>query len=357
VRTPPPATRGSASLKRVIPAVSARPWYAGVDWALRVVFFVAAPFALVRVATLVPITGTLFDVALALGVLFFGEALRGRAQSSALVRRTFAQAFAFDDHYRVHPPRPFLYYAVYPLLFPYWLWNRAARREFLVFKGYTVLSVTVLFLTNVYSFLVLYRPELGFREFVRPLLMGFAVESVMVLALLMPLVTTVVALHRAEARVGLFLLLALGALSTGVGITRLVLRRAPIVSLETRQRVVMRTAKNHEASRVAMTRALNAAREAQRRNPAAMGVDGTLQGAPRDAARAELPRFYRKDEANAFDLWMTGEPDPKLMVLYAEGRRERRPIWLALRDDGSPVKNARDLPHAARRAMKEAGQF
>lgn len=338
------------------PADAVKAWRA-FDTLLRVAFFVSAPVILVRVATLVPITGTLVDVALALTVLFVGERLRKRASSSKILRHAFVTAFAFDDYYQAHPPKPFLYYVFYPLLFPYWLVNREARREFWLFKGYTLLSLGVLLAINAYHFLFLYRPELGWREFVRPLLLGIAIESIAVLALLMPLVTTVITLHRQKSRRLLALLMGLAAASTLFGVGRLVIRHSPIISLETRQRVVMRTAKNHPAALNAMAAALRAAHATQRRTPAEVGEDGIALGLPLEAARAALGQFYRSDETKAFELWMSGERTPALIVVFSEGRRERVPIWFGMKSDGGTVGDARLLPRQVRGLMKEVGQF
>lgn len=328
-----------------------------LDWVLRVLFFAAAPFVLVRVSTLVPITGTLVDVALAVLVLFFGEALRGRARTSGLVQKALGSAFAFDDYYRTTPPRPFVYYVFYPLLFPYWIANREARREFLMFKSYTILSLVVLVGTNVRAFLVLYRPELGLAEFVRPFLIGLVIESVVVLAILMPLVTTVVTLHREGARMGLFGLLVLACVSSTVGVVRLALRHQPIVSLETKERIVKRTGKNPDRAVFALTRALKAARATLAQKPTEREENGTIEGAPRDAARGALTMYFRKDEANGFDLWSSSDREPRLLVVYTEGAAARRAIWLGQRADGTFVKNVWELPPGARAAMKEVGAF
>lgn len=330
---------------------------AKLDWLLRGAFFLAAPFVLVRVATLVPIAGILIDVGLAFATLVFGEALRGRAGSNKVVRYVFDRGFAFEDFYRAEAPRGFWYYALYPLLFPYWLVNRKARREFLLFKGYTLVAMLVLVLTNAYSFFFRYRPELGFRDFVAPLILGLIVESTVVLGLLMPIVTTIFSLHRAGARSALRMLIAVGALSTAAGIARLVVRQAPLVSFETRHRVVLRTQRASARAQESLALSVRAAREALVRDRGTVHEDGTVDGPPREVARRSLATFYRSDEAAAFDLWTSNETEPRFTVLYAEGRRERRPIWVGVRDDGSLVKSVRELPREARSAMKEVGEF
>ena len=54
------------------------------------------------------------------------------------------EALAFESYYREQRPRRFAYYVAYPLLFPYWLYDREARREFWMFRGYTVGSFLIL---------------------------------------------------------------------------------------------------------------------------------------------------------------------------------------------------------------------
>jgi len=52
-----------------------------------------------------------------------------------------SQALELESFYVERPPRAFAYYVFYPLLFPYWLTSRQARREFLVFRSYTLASL------------------------------------------------------------------------------------------------------------------------------------------------------------------------------------------------------------------------
>ena len=83
--------------------------------------------------------------------------------------------------------------------------------------------------------------------------------------------------------------------------------------------------------------------------------EGILAGPPLEAAHHELARFYRDDEAAAFDLWETGVKDRKAMiVLIAEGRsKKHRPIFLGMRADGGIVRKGGDLPPGARRIVRD----
>ena len=103
------------------------------DFVLRLVFFALAPVGIVLAAELFPVRGVLIDVGLALGVFFVSEAARRYAVRSRVVSFFLHEALAFETYYREKPPRRFIYYFFYPLLFPYWLTNREARREFWMF--------------------------------------------------------------------------------------------------------------------------------------------------------------------------------------------------------------------------------
>src|ERR1700753_327368 len=114
------------------------------DFIARLAFFALAPFVIVLAAELFPVRGALIDVGLAMSVFLLGEAPRKFASRFRLLGLVLKEAFAFEVYYRERRPRPFLYYLAYPLLFPYWLFNREAREEFLMFRGYTLYSFLVL---------------------------------------------------------------------------------------------------------------------------------------------------------------------------------------------------------------------
>ncbi|MGH7293808.1 MAG: hypothetical protein ACRELB_02690, partial [Polyangiaceae bacterium] len=205
-----------------------------LDLSLRLTFFAAAPFLLVFVAAIFPVTGAVAQVGLALVAFFLGEGLRRITARSRLAGWLLASQLEFEAYYRAHPPRPFLYYVFYPLLFPYWLVVRDARSEFLLFKGYTLASLALLVASLGFQFLRSFPPELGLKDFL-PIAGGtFAVETVVVLTFLMPIVTSVVHFHTIRAPRRLAALLAVGFVSVTVAVWRLELRRDPVVSFATR---------------------------------------------------------------------------------------------------------------------------
>src|SRR5207244_3285400 len=127
--------------------------------------------------------------ALALMVFVLGEAIRSKAERYRWLAAILRRPLAFEAYYRTNPPRRFLYYVLYPLLFPYWLINRDARAEFLLFKGYTAPTLAILVISSTYQFFFFWQPELGFAKFLPTVVATFAIESLIVLAFLMPVAT------------------------------------------------------------------------------------------------------------------------------------------------------------------------
>lgn len=323
------------------------------DFTLRLAFFALAPIGIVFAAELFPVRGALIDVGLALCVFVAGEAARRAAARYRALRFVMSQALVFESYYRDRPPRPFVYYLFYPLLFPYWLANASARREFLMFRGYTAGSFLVLLVSLAVQYVVYWRPELSFRDFLGSVVLTLTVETVLVLSLLMPIATTVVWYHSSHRRQRLRALLAAGLLSAGVAFARIEARRDPIVSLATRERVRLRTKAAPTSAHRALLAAARAATTVTKRVGGLDG-DGKIEGEPLDAAHEKLASFYKKDEAFAFDLWGTPRKKPKIVVLYFESQKKKPPIWVAVRGDGSEIETLAELPAGATHAMKKA---
>lgn len=325
------------------------------DFALRLVFFSLAPVAIVFAAELFPVRGALIDVGLALGVFVASEVVQRYASKYRLVKSLLKDALAFESHYRSHPPRAFLYYLAYPLLFPYWLVQREARREFLLFRGYTAGGLLVLLVTLGWQYFSAWAPELTVRQYLPYVALSLAVEMVLVLALLMPIATTVVWYHSSFRRGRLMILLLAALLATSFALARVARRRAPIVSYATRERVDLRT----NASQLKAHRALLLAVRAAAKSAASateVEGDGNVTGGPLEAAQQALESYYKHDEASAFSLWASPRVHPKLLVLYFEARRDRKPIWVAIRNDGSEIRAASQLPKVAFKAMRSISE-
>ena len=324
------------------------------DFLARVLFFALAPFGIVRATALFPVWGALASVFVALLVFVAAETVRGWAASSWLVRRALARELALEEYYRARPPRPFLYYVFYPFLFPYWLVNREARREFWLFKGYTIVSVVILLASVGAQYSLFYPPELGLRQFLPIVAMTLAIEALLVLGLLLPIATTVIEFHARGRRGRLFALLGLMMASTAVATWQLAKRRDPIVSFATRERVRLRTAAQRKRAHDVQLDAVRTAITQLAFEKEAIEGDGKVEGSPLEQAHAVLERFYKHDEAFAFDLWASPRQKPKVMVLYFEARPGRAPIWVAVQKGGTEITDPKKLPSGAFMAMKHA---
>jgi hypothetical protein len=322
-------------------------------------FFAAAPFLLVFVAALFPITGALLQIALALVVFFAAEAVRKLAARSKLAKLVLSSQLAFEEYYREHPPRPLLYYVFYPLLFPYWLSVREARREFLLFKGYTLASFGLLIVSLVVQYLRAFPPELTVLQFL-PIAAGtLLVETIVVLMFLMPIVTSVVHFHLTASPGRLATLLVVGALSVSCAVVLLERTRDPVVSFATRTRVRERTRANPSASIRARMRALQLAWKAlrtQEEQKSDIDRDGKVEGPPVEQARHGLATFYKNDETYAFDLWCQkkGKSKNGVIIVYYEARDGHVPIWLAMDQSGAIISDPKKLPKGAFLGMRSA---
>jgi hypothetical protein len=184
-------------------------------------------------------------------------------------------------------------------------------------------------------------------------LAALVVETLLVLALLMPIATTVVWYHSSFRRGRLTMLLVAGLASTGLALVKVASRRDPVVSYATRERVRLRTERSPRPAHHALLEAVTLGLEKSHQG-LQVDSDGILEGAAVEAARTALERFYKHDEAYAFNLWASPRKAPRFIVLYFEARPHRRPIWVALHADGTEVTAADELPRGAFRAMRQA---
>lgn len=328
------------------------------DFTLRLVFFALAPFAIVKAASLFPVTAAIVQIVLGLLVFFAGEAVRGLSERFTIAKKLLRKQLEFEAYYREHPPKPFLYYVLYPALFPYWLWNRHARRELMLFRGFTILSSVVLVVSLGVQYVRRFPPELGARQFF-PLALGtLAVETLVILAFLMPMATTVVHFHleRAPKRLGVLLLVAL--VSMGVSAYRVTKKRDPLVSYATKERAHARTTMSPKAARDAQSRALRLAWKVLPRAREDVDSDGKVEGVPLEAMRDALEPFYKDDETAAWDLWYTqarvdGKRE-KILVLYFAATRGKNAIWLAIDTSDKVTNDPKRLPPGAFKAMWRA---
>jgi len=324
-----------------------------LDFIARFAFFLVAPAAVGAVGFIMPITGAVVNIALALVVFFAGESVRRLADKRGFIGAIFKKQLQFEQYYRDHPARPFLYYVFYPLLFPYWLTNREARREFLLFKGYTLGSFAILIGMAIYGYFARWYPELGVTRYLPTLGITIVAEAATVLTLLMPLTTTVVTYHLRRQHGRLIALLVAGAVSIAAFAVAVETRRDPIVSFETRSRLELRTNKEAKRAHTVQMQALRAAWADVKKNPSVIDPDGKITGEPLERVRKILDEgIYKTDESYAFDLWAYPPKKPDDIILYYRAWRGRRTVWVGLDARGREIAR-NDLAPGALRAIDD----
>jgi hypothetical protein len=337
------------------------------EFFLRLAFFAAVPRVLVRLAELYPVTGALVQIAISIGVLFAGEAAKTLASKSRIASIVLKKQLKFDAYYAERPPGAFLYYVFYPLFAPYWLFNPEARQELLLYKGYTLGSIAILLVSLGVQYATMFPPELGLDAFLPIAGKTLAIETVVVLCIVMPMATTFVTYHKRN-RWALVPIVIAGVVSASSALAQIHARRDPVVSYATRARLLDRTAAAPAKAEAAEEKALRAAWAILAKRDDEVDSDGKVTGDDAlVAAHEALATFYRNDEAHAFDLWRRKIGKETLLVVYFETWRGRQPIWLAfehLPAGGTPkkpipasdviVKDAKKLPRGAFDAMFKA---
>lgn len=311
---------------------------APVGFAGRVVYFLLAPLVLISAGRVFPVWGAAVNLGLVLVVFFTASTLRRWADSSRLVRGLFGRQLALEEYYRERPPRPFFYYVLYPLLAPYWLLSRSARREFTLFKGYSLFGVVLVAVLAAVDYVGNWAPDIAFEHFVGATVATIVVQLVLVLAILMPVATSLIAYSLAGARGRLAILFAAAALSTvaGVAASQSMKERIPQT---VRARIHFRTDARQEDARTARLDAIRAA--------ALAGRAGAPRDAIQEAARDALRSFYRPDEVRGFRLFANRWGG----MIYCPATSRRPAIWVAMRTSGGLVEDESQLPPEARRLL------
>jgi hypothetical protein len=315
-----------------------------LDFLVRFAFFLVVPFLATIVAVLFPMTGVLVNIGLTLVVFAAAEAVRERAARSPLFARLVKRRLAFEEHYREHPPKPFLFYVFYPLLLPYVLFRLETRRELWLYRGFTGGGAVVLVALAGADYWRHWSPELSFTHFLGVWVLLFVIQTLALFVFLLPVSTTVVTLHRERRLTELWLLLGVAAISIGAAATRLILKRGHIVSWVTTHRVGLRTQADPAAARRAQLKALHAVLDNWAEMKASTDEGGWVEGDSGERAEAQLGLFYKPDEAHAFTLHAVPVNAPEVLALQCHLGRGKQPIWRALKRSGQEITSPTDLP-------------
>lgn len=315
-----------------------------LDLLLRGLFFAVAPFVVTLAAAAFPMTGVLVNVVVALAVFAFAEGVRSRAERSRVVRFLVRRHLAFEAYYREHPTGPFLYYILSPLLFPYWLFQAQARREVLVYRDLAGGGIAVLLITAGIDYARSWRPHLGPERFVLVWAGLVLVQTMLTLALVAPIATTIVKLHLERRLAALWILIAIAAVSAGFAVYRLERRRAPVVSWVTTERVMLRSQADPHGARATQIAALRAVWAHPEELAGSTDARGWVEEDALDRADEALEQFYKTDEAYAFTLHAVPPRAPEVLVLQCHLGWGRSNLWRAVRKDGREILSKDDLP-------------
>lgn len=313
---------------------------APVGFATRLVYFLLAPFVLITAGRVFPVWGAAINLGLVLVVFFTASTLRRWAERSRVVRALFGRQLELEAYYRERPPRPFLYYVLYPLLAPYWLLSRRARREFTLYKGYSLFGLLLVIVFAAIDYGRNWAPDIAFKHFFGATIATIVVQLVLVLAILLPVATSIITYTLAGARGRLALLFAAAVLSALLGVLAVVSMREEVPAT-VRARIHFRTEAKTAEARAARLDALRAA--------ALAGHAGASRDAVLAAARDALGSFYRPDEARGFRLFTSKWGG----MIYCPATGKRPAIWVAMRSTGGIVEDESQLPPDARAALAE----
>lgn len=307
----------------------ARMWR-GIDLALRFVYVALVPFLLPFINLFMPITGILVGTAAATAIALIGsDVWRAKVESVRYVGRFLGGMGKLGDFYRKHPPKPLVYYVLYPLLLPVVLCMRVPRRELFLYRKLNVLALVIVVATGAYDYFEHWRPELTFEQFFSATLAVTIMQMFVTFMLITPIVTTLVVLrergHRRTLAVLMIVMLATAAY--GVYDTRhaRTMTFTTWLRLEERTRFArismiecemahpdrLESCLGHDPELRALADALRAVRTSKTYEDAVA------------AARDKLTKYYKPDEAAAFRLY---EHD-NLFVLFAH-YGHKPAIWL-----------------------------
>lgn len=313
--------------------------FSAVDFVLRLAFFAVAPIAITIVGNVMPIWGIVVNVGVALAVFFVAH----RVRRVPILGRVLGRALRFEAYYREHAPKPFLYYVFFPLLFPYWLVVKSARREVAVYRPFTGVPLVVLVATNSWQFFARYRPEIPFTHFAVVTAAKIVVELAAVMLFLMPVASTVVTYERQRKPWHLAITLAAALASIGWCVHRHVANPPRVASTEVQLRASWRTAFDGKRAHATLLAAVNVARkhlldDAGQLPAGDHELDGDtwIEGGALEAAQEKLEEFYKPDEARGFRLTIVRSirGERALLLFQARSGPSLPRVWIAVTRSG-----------------------
>lgn len=298
-----------------------------IDLALRFLYVIAIPSFLGALSGVAPIGGIVIGTGLATAVALIGtRRWRDSVTRIPVLGRPLASFSGLGEYYAETPPKPLLYYLLYPALVPYWLFVKPARREFFLYRNINLIVVAIIAVAGLVDYFAQWQP-LPFDRFFGTAIGLFFIQLVLLSVMVMPIVTTIILLHRDHHPRWLAVLLVLAALSAALGVS--VRHNVKGLPFDVQERLKARTELFHTDALAALHDAVDAAR-------AEPDPDRALS-----AARRALHRVYRA-EADAFELWR----GDGVTLIYARMNKAQY-VWLA-GDATHEIDDISQLPAPAR---------
>ena len=300
------------------------------DFLLRLAYFAAGPSFLLVFAVDYPLTGAVLNIVLLLAILI----ARSLLPDVHLTRKLFGRAVRLEHYYRRHPAKPFLYYVVLPVLVPYWLFYRPARREIRLYRSFELGAIVIMLAPRAWDYFAHWRPAIPFRMFATVSGASLLLEAFIFFVFMVPITTTVVNFKLQGATKRLIALAVVAALSLAVGTVGLMQRKKHKVRSDVAMRMALRAGLYSKEARAAEEDALLRAHAALSPAPLPHATWASpILGAPRDAAEVALEKLFLPDEAAAFFLYTTkdaGGGDALVVYAISDNPKRRPSPWRAL---------------------------
>lgn len=318
------------------------------DFVLRLAFFALAPWVFLFFSLLVPVGAILVNSAVTLLVFFVAEAYRSHIRRGSFVYRLLRRQLALSDYYRRRPPRPFVYYLLYPLLAPYWLIARDARIEFRLFRRFLFANAALLVVFRLVEY-DRWWTDIGWKPFLQASALILIFQLAFIMAFIVPVMVTVVdsKLHKKRRRLTVYA----SALAISGALCVLAHQLQPPgamtpapVCARMRERSGASPDRAQEVQREAIEAAYQRLPEGKRTKRKA-GEE--ITGPPLDRAKEALGTFYRGQEVDCFRLFAMPDEEAEVLVLRGDSRRKADPIWMALKAERQTTRvldDATDLP-------------
>lgn len=316
-----------------------------LGFAVRLLYFLIAPFTVLSAGRVIPMTGVLVNICLLVGGFIAVELLRDASGRHPLVARLLARQLRYAEYYRAHPPRPFLYYMFYLPLFPFWMINRRAREEFGLYRGYTLLGIVLLVVFGAVDYFLLWWPEIGVGKFLSSMVATLVLQVALLIMLLIPLAVTIVGFQLANRRRAVWVMLGAAGFSVLLTLLGKSVEVGEMIPVEVAARVRLRTEAAPERAQAAQDAALRGIWDELRADTANLDGDGWIGGDTLGRAQATLLQFYRADEAVAFEAqaWPADRPAFVLLQCY---QHDHPPNWRVMGADGQIMTDEKQVPSA-----------